>query len=77
MHFLKDEDLRLLINWKGRTWGEKRLKVLVVTLLDTGLRIDEGLSVAILNKRRSLASCSFKAAPKKERLLSRAQKRSV
>lgn len=45
MHSVKDEDVKRFMNWKPKTYGDRRLKVLTLTILDTGLRIDEALSL--------------------------------
>ena len=45
MRSLTDTEVKALMGWKPRTGCEKRLKVLVLTLLDTGTRIDEILSL--------------------------------
>ena len=37
--------VRTLVSWKPRTAGERRLHALVSTLLDTGIRIEEALSL--------------------------------
>jgi integrase/recombinase XerD len=42
---LTDEQIQLLMNYKPKKWTDKRLKALVLTLLGTGCRIDELLTL--------------------------------
>jgi integrase/recombinase XerD len=43
----KPEHLKLLLSYKPAGYGDTRLHTLVLTLLDTGLRIDEALSIRL------------------------------
>lgn len=45
MRSLTDREIKLLIDWKPVTKYDKRLKMIILTILDTGLRIDECLSL--------------------------------
>lgn len=40
-----DEELSSILSWKPRTFAERRLFTLLATLIDTGIRIDEALSL--------------------------------
>lgn len=42
---LTDNEIKLLMSWKAKSVYDKRLKMLILTLLDTGLRIDEALTL--------------------------------
>lgn len=45
MRSLSDKEVKLLLNWTPVTKCDKRLKMLVLTILDTGIRIDEALTL--------------------------------
>lgn len=45
MRSLSDTEIKLLMSWRPKTNCDKRLKVLTMMLLDTGLRIDEALTL--------------------------------
>lgn len=40
-----DDDIKKFMNWSPKTWYEKRLYALIVTLIDSGIRIDEALTL--------------------------------
>lgn len=40
-----DEDIRKFTLWSPKTWYEKRLYALIMTLIDSGIRIDEALTL--------------------------------
>lgn len=40
-----DEDIRKFMLWSPKTWYEKRLYTLIITLIDSGVRIDEALTL--------------------------------
>jgi integrase/recombinase XerD len=45
MRSLTDAEVKLLMSWKPVTECDKRLKMITMTILDTGIRIDEALSL--------------------------------
>jgi site-specific recombinase XerD len=45
----KPEHLKKLINYKPRTSSKKRLHTLILTLLDTGIRVEEALSIRAID----------------------------
>lgn len=47
MKTFTDEQLRAIVSWRPRTFAEARLHTLLCLLIDTGIRIDEALSVEI------------------------------
>ena len=40
-----DDDIKKFINWTPKTWYEKRLYALILILIDSGIRIDEALTL--------------------------------
>jgi integrase/recombinase XerD len=44
---LPENDLRMILDFKPETFVERRVHTLVLTILDTGLRIDEALSLKL------------------------------
>jgi integrase/recombinase XerD len=40
-----DEEIKRFINWKPSTWFQNRLYALIMTLVDSGIRIDEALTL--------------------------------
>jgi integrase/recombinase XerD len=40
-----DEEIKRFIDWKPQTWFQQRLYALIITVIDSGIRIDEALTL--------------------------------
>lgn len=40
-----DEEIKRFIDWKQKTWFQQRLYALIITVIDSGIRIDEALTL--------------------------------
>ena len=40
-----DEDIKKFVDWKPKTWFQQRLYALIMTMIDSGIRIDEALTL--------------------------------
>jgi integrase/recombinase XerD len=49
IHAFSDKELRAIINFRPTTFGEKRLHTLLLLLIDTGIRINEALTLELAN----------------------------
>lgn len=64
-----DEDIRKFMNWKPKTWFQHRLYALLMTLIDSGVRIDEALSLTRNDVNFYDMEIKVKGKGKKERVV--------
>lgn len=64
-----DEDIKKLMDWKPKTWFESRLYALLITLIDSGIRIDEALTLERSEVNFSDMLIKVKGKGKRERVV--------